>query len=188
MSRGPSRPSTPKLSPRPPSSSNSTRCNVGVTPRDRPQDKTLGAEAALLQPLHRLAEFPDLLGKQVQVSVSLRLIAFVLPETLENGEQFLFLGDGKSVGRCRSLFLGYPTERVIEGVELIVEIIQRLIIPLAAAGGLGTRLQHSREVQDRLHPIRPLGFLQVLIGSWPEQVTTSRQADQQHGCCERARE
>src|SRR5207245_8914435 len=124
----------------------STRCNVGVTPRDRPQDKTLGAEAALLQTLHRLAEFPDLLGKQVQVSVSLRLIVFVLPQTLENGEQLLFLGDGKSVGRCRSLLLGHTTERVVEGMKLIVEIVQRLIIALAAAGGFGCLLQHTREI------------------------------------------
>ncbi|MBH0199492.1 MAG: hypothetical protein HP497_08750 [Nitrospira sp.] len=63
-------------------------------------------------------------------------------------------------------------------MELIVEIVQRLINALAASGRFRGGLHHVRQIDQSLDVVRVFGFCRELLGMRIEQVAASGDSEQ----------
>ena len=88
----------------------------------------------LLDRLQCVAQFLQLDAQEIKMQVTLRLIVLKFPQPLEDGRQFLLVRHGQVVGRCLGLRLRHTAERIIERMELIVQIIEGGIDSFPALG------------------------------------------------------
>ena len=56
--------------------------------------------------------------------IPLRLGLSELPYPVNNGPQFLVMGDGKVIRGGFALGLFYTAQRIVEGMKLVVQIVQ----------------------------------------------------------------
>lgn len=78
--------------------------------------------------------------------ISLGLNVLVFPQPLDDRPQLLLMRMSEGVLRFLRLGFSHVTEGIVESMELVVEIIQRVVDPLAAPGLGGGVLHHVREI------------------------------------------
>ncbi len=76
--------------------------------------------------------------------IPLRLIILELPKPFEDCHEFFIVRDGQGIGRLLSRRFVDAADVIVDGMELIMEVVERLIDPLAAFCLLGGRFRHRR--------------------------------------------
>lgn len=124
-----------------------------------------------LQCVERFPEFAYFRGKQLQVLTALRLIILELPGALKHGPEFLVVRDKQVVGRQSTFVLVDAADRVVKGMELVVQIIEGLVLPFSLLAGLGSGLHHIGQVDQGLNRRATLRLLGEVLGVRIEQIT-----------------
>lgn len=76
--------------------------------------------------------------------IPLWLIILELPKPFEDRLEFLIVRDGQGIGRLLSRGFVDAADVIVDGMKLIMEIVERLIDSLAAFCFQGGRFGHTR--------------------------------------------
>ena len=130
----------------------------------------------LLDRLQGVAQLLHLGTQEIKMQVAMRLVALEFPEPLEDGRQFFFVRHSQVVGWRFGLRVRHPAERIIERMELIVQIVEGGINAFPALGLVRGGLHHSSEIDHRLNPVRTFRLHRIVACSGIEQITAATEA------------
>lgn len=105
--------------------------------------------------------------------IPLRLIILELPEPFEDRSEFFVVGDCQGIGWLLSQRFLDGADVVVDGMELIMEIVEHLIDPFAAFCLLGGRFSHTRQVDQCFDAGRTLRLCGKLLGVRVKEITTA---------------
>lgn len=108
--------------------------------------------------------------------VPLWLIVFELPKPFEDRLEFLVVSDGQGIGRLLSRRFVDAADAIVDSMKLIMEIVERLIDPLAAFCFQGGRFRHRRQVDQCFNAGLTLRLCGKLLGMRVKEVTTAARA------------
>jgi hypothetical protein len=74
--------------------------------------------------------------------------------------------DGQCIGRLFSHRFLDTADAVVDGMELIVKVVEWLIDPFAAFGGLGRGFRHIRQIDQRFDSRCSLCFRRKVLRVW----------------------
>src|SRR5215467_903561 len=124
--------------------------------------------ATLLDCLESCPEFLQLDYHQIKMLVTLRLVVLEFPQPSENGGELFLVGVGQVIGWSVGLLLRHVAERIVERMELIVEIVQGIVETFAAFGGLRAGFHHISQIDHRFDAGRPFRLSSIVAGARPE--------------------
>lgn len=126
-----------------------------------------------LQCVERFPEFPHFRGKQLQMLTALRLVILELPGAFKHRPEFFVVRDKQVVGRQGTLVFVDAADCVVEGMELVVQSIQSVVLSFSLLAGPGSGLHHIGQGDQGFNRRAALRLLGEVLGVRIEQIAAS---------------